>query len=182
MTKIANKTVKRLYDDKGRPKKDAPTRTPPPLSLTPETFTKDELESRKKGSYMLKVNAAQEGSADYKFTMYHVDGTDSLRTVIQWTKDIWQVINGLGLTNDPEGMIPLIEATCHASALSAFQDTMSTTRKRLRRERERKEWGTWSQSMVKPQMSSAKDRKKKHAPQRLNFPLTALMWKRLFVP
>jgi hypothetical protein len=65
-----------------------------------------------------------------------VDGTDSLRTVIQRTKDIWQVINGLGLTNDPEGMIPLIEATCHASALSAFQDTMSTTRERLRRERE----------------------------------------------
>jgi hypothetical protein len=88
MTKIANETTKRLFDEKGRPKKEVPTRTPPPLSLTPETFTKDELESRKKGSYMLKVNAAQEGSADYKFTMYHVDGTDSLRTAIQWTKDI----------------------------------------------------------------------------------------------
>jgi hypothetical protein len=85
---------------------------------------------------MLKVNSAQESSADYKFLMYHVDRTDSLRTVIQWTKDIWQVINGLGLMDDPEGMIPLIEATCHASALSAFQDTLSSTRERLRRERE----------------------------------------------
>jgi hypothetical protein len=55
MTKIANETVKRLYDEKGRPKKEsAPTRTPPPLSLTPETFSKDELETCKKGSYTLK--------------------------------------------------------------------------------------------------------------------------------
>jgi hypothetical protein len=62
---------------------------------------KDDLDLRKKGSYMLKVDPALETSADFKFTMYHVDGTESLRTTIQWYKDVWQVIKGLGLDGNP---------------------------------------------------------------------------------
>jgi hypothetical protein len=94
MTKIANETIKCLYSKKGQPKKDVPSSRTPPLPLVPETISKDELvDLRKKGSYdALKVNPALENSAEYKFSMYHVDGTESLRTTIQWYKDVWQVI------------------------------------------------------------------------------------------
>jgi hypothetical protein len=89
MTKIANETIKRLYSEKGQPKKDVPTSRTPPLPLVPETFSKDELDLRKKGSYALKVNPTLEHSAEYKSYMFHVDGTESLRTTIQWYKDVW---------------------------------------------------------------------------------------------
>jgi hypothetical protein len=59
MTKIANETIKRLYNEKGQPKKDVPFSRTPPLPLVPETFSKDELELRKKGSHALKVNPAR---------------------------------------------------------------------------------------------------------------------------
>jgi hypothetical protein len=141
MTKIASETVKRLYNDKGQPRKDLPPSRAPPLPLVPETFSKDDKDLRKKGSYMLKVNPALETSADFKFTMYHVDGTESLRTTIQWYKDVWQVIKGLGLDGNPEGMIPFIQTTCHGSANAAFQDTLQGLREELRQRREEQEVG-----------------------------------------
>jgi hypothetical protein len=141
MTKIANETVKRLYNEKGQPRKDVPFNRTPPLPLVPETFSKDDLDLRKKGSYMLKVDPAIETSADFKFTMYHVDGTESLRTTIQWYKDVWQVIKGLGLEGNPEGMIPFVQATCHGSANAAFQDVLQGLRAEISHLREEQEVG-----------------------------------------
>jgi hypothetical protein len=77
---------------------------------------------------MLKVTADDPDSADYKFSMYHVDGTNSIRNTIQWYKDIQQVINGLNLQANPEGMIPLIERVSESSAKAAFQDTLMNAR------------------------------------------------------
>jgi hypothetical protein len=104
----------------------------PPLPLEATTVSKDDLDLRKKTTYMLKVTAGDPDSADYKFSMYHVDGTNSIRDTIQWYKDILQVINGLNLQANPEGMIPLIEGVCESSAKAAFQDTLMNVRLKLR--------------------------------------------------
>jgi hypothetical protein len=104
----------------------------PPLPLEATTVSKDDLDLRKKTTYMLKVTAGDPDSADYKFSMYHVDGTNSIRDTIQWYKDILQVIKGLNLHANPEGMIPLIEGVCESSAKAAFQDTLMNARLKLR--------------------------------------------------
>jgi hypothetical protein len=82
------------------------------------------LDLHKKATFMLKVSPADQNSAKYKFSMYHVDGTDNICTTIQWYKDIGQVIQGLNLQDNPEGMIPLIESVCEASAKATLQDTL----------------------------------------------------------
>jgi hypothetical protein len=65
----------------------------PPLPLEATAVSKDDLDLHKKTTYMLKVAADDPDSADYKFSMYHVDGTNSIRDTIQWYKDILQVIS-----------------------------------------------------------------------------------------
>jgi hypothetical protein len=94
--------------------------------------SKDDLDLRKKTMYMLKVAADDPDSADYKFSMYHVDGTNSIRDMIQWYKDILHIINGLNLQANPEGMVPLIEGVCESSAKATFQDTLMNARLKLR--------------------------------------------------
>jgi hypothetical protein len=88
----------------------------PPLPLEVTAVSKDDLDLQKKTTYMLKVASDDPDSADYKFSMYHVDGTNSICDMIQWYKDILQVINGLNLQANPDGMIPLIERVCESSA------------------------------------------------------------------
>jgi hypothetical protein len=78
--------------------------------------TKEELDLQKSSQFYLKIN---------KFTMYHIDGTETLRQTLQWYKDIQQVITGMN-TTEAEQMIPLIEGCCEGSALAAFQDTLTT--------------------------------------------------------
>jgi hypothetical protein len=105
----------------------------PPLPLEATAVSKDDVDLRKKTTYsMLKVAADDPDSADYKFSMYHVDGTNSIRDMIQWYKDILQVINGLNLQANPKGMVPLIEGVCESSAKAAFQDTLMNARLKLR--------------------------------------------------
>jgi hypothetical protein len=60
----------------------------------------------------------------YKFTMYHIDGSKTLRQTIQWYKDILLVITGMDI-KDAEQMIPLIEQQCEGSAQAAFQNTLN---------------------------------------------------------
>jgi hypothetical protein len=111
--KIAKKTVDKLFTKNGVPIKDTPKRTPPPLALVVETLTN------------LKINPkdSSKKAKDYKFTIYHIDGTESLRQTIQWYKDIQLVISGTD-TTEAEQMIPLIEGRCEGSALAAFQDPL----------------------------------------------------------
>jgi hypothetical protein len=70
--------------------------------------TKDELDLRKSSQFILKINPkdASKKSKEYKFTMYHIDGTQNLQQTIQWYKDIQQVITRMN-TTEAEQMIPL---------------------------------------------------------------------------
>jgi hypothetical protein len=125
---LPRKTVNKLFTKNGVPNKDAPKHKPPPLTLVVEVQTKDELDLRKSSQFTLKINAkdtSKKLSKVYKFTMYHIDGTETLRQTIQWYKDIQQVITGMN-TTEAEQMTPLIEGRCEGSALAAFQDTLTT--------------------------------------------------------
>jgi hypothetical protein len=123
--KIAKKTVNRLFTKNGVPIKEAPKHKPPPSALVVETPTKDELDLRKSSQFNLKINPkdSSKKAKDFKFTMYHIDGTKTLRQTLQWYKDIQQVITGMN-TMEAKQMIPLIEGRCKGSALAAFQDTL----------------------------------------------------------
>lgn len=123
--KIQQKVVKALYNDKGQPK-DTPTsliRSPPPLELVSEEISKDELEKRKKSSFTLKVNPELENSTEYKYSVYHVNGTEGLRLMIVWMKDMEKVIKGLRIES-PEAMISLVADRCEGSALHAFNEAL----------------------------------------------------------
>jgi uncharacterized protein YukE len=124
--KIADKTVKKLYNDKGVPK-EQPKHKPPPLSLSPEKLTKEQADLRKRSQFHLYVNPSQEGSQTYKFNLYHVDGTETLRAHIQWYKDIHKIIEQQ-LINEAENQVSLVENSCEGAALAAFQDSMAGIR------------------------------------------------------
>jgi hypothetical protein len=122
--KIAKKTVGKLFTRNGVPNKDAPKHKPPPLALVvDEVQTKDELDLQKSSQFYLKINpkdTLKKSAKEYKFTMYHIDGTETLRQTIQWYKDIQQVITRMN-TMEAEQMTPLIGGRCKGSALTAFQ-------------------------------------------------------------
>jgi hypothetical protein len=126
--KIAKKTVDKLFTKNGVPNKDAPKHKPPPLTLTVEVQSKDEQDLRKSSQFYLKVNPKdtlkKATKEQYKFTMYHIDGSENLRQTIQWYKDILQVITGMSI-KDAEQMVPLIEQRWEGSAQAAFQDTLN---------------------------------------------------------
>jgi hypothetical protein len=127
--KIAKKIVDKLFTKNGVPNKDAPKHKPPPLTLTVEVQSKDEQELRKSSQFYLKVNpkntSKKASKENYKFTMYHIDGSETLHQTIKWYKDILLVITGMGI-KDAEQMVPLIEQQCKGSAQAAFQNTLNT--------------------------------------------------------
>jgi hypothetical protein len=127
--KIAKKTVDKLFTKSGVPNKDVPKHKPPPLTLTVEVQSKDEQDLRKSSQFYLKVNPKDNSKKatkeQYKFTMYHIDGSETLRQTIQWYKDILLVLTGMGI-KDAEQMVPLIEQQCEGSAQAAFQTTLNT--------------------------------------------------------
>jgi hypothetical protein len=51
---------------------------PPPLPLALEVVSKDDLDLCKNATFMLKVSPSDQDSAEYKFSMYHVNGTDNV--------------------------------------------------------------------------------------------------------
>jgi hypothetical protein len=111
--KIAKKTVDKLFTKNGVPNKEAPKHKPPPLTLTVEVQSKDKQDLRKSSQFYLKVNPKDSSKKkvtkeQYKFTMYYIDGSETLCQTIQWYKDILQVITGMSIKG-AEQMIPLIE-------------------------------------------------------------------------
>jgi hypothetical protein len=124
--RISKGTMKTLYNEKGfaKQEKEQPAlRSSAPLSLVPESPTKDELENRKKSVFQLPVVPGCEDSKDVKFALYHLDGTESLRETIKWFKDVQRVVKALTIT-DPTSAIAMITDLLEGAALAAFQNSL----------------------------------------------------------
>jgi hypothetical protein len=106
---------------------------PPPLSLVPKPWTKEELALRRSSLFTLRVNPSQTTGPEYKFSIYHIDGTEDLRTVLNWFKDIKRVINGLH-AEKAEDKVPLIDGCCSGAASAAFHGKLQKTRQQLERQ------------------------------------------------
>ena len=75
-----------------------------PLPLMDKSITKDELDLHKKSKYEVPIDRNDPNAGTISSDIYHIDGTEDLRTIIQWKRDITGIVNGKGITN-PEVIV-----------------------------------------------------------------------------
>jgi len=91
------------------------------LSLIPEDDeSEDREDSTKYCTYKLAaVPGSTTNTNKYSFTMLKVDGTQSIRAMIKWTRDVGVVFKGLQITT-PIGKHAMMQEMCSGSTLTAF--------------------------------------------------------------
>ena len=73
------------------------------LPLELDTLESETLDSSNSVRYELKTSPAEADSPTYRKTIRILQGSESIRTIIQWVKDVDTVMIGLGLDVDPAG-------------------------------------------------------------------------------
>ena len=92
-----------------------------PLSLVPEDdVSEDKSDSTRYCSFKLRSSPADADSAKYSFTMMKVDGSQSIRDHIRWTRNIVKVFTGLNIM-DVHDQRRMTEEICLGSVLTAYQ-------------------------------------------------------------
>jgi len=92
----------------------------PFLSLVPEEESEEREDSSKYCSYKLMVAPKSTSNTNkYTFTMLKVDGTQSIRAILKWTRDIEVVFKGLDVEDAPE-KFSMIQEMCSGATLTAF--------------------------------------------------------------
>jgi hypothetical protein len=75
--------------------------------------------------FALKADPANLDSAEYKFQMRILKGSEDARGILTWADDIRHVISGLGITN-PVPAYMLYTQCMHGTALSTFEVIVRT--------------------------------------------------------
>ena len=102
----------------------------PILSLRPdEDDTTDHKDHTKCGSFKLRANPTDADSSKYSFSLPYVDGTQSVRSHLQWKTNVERVIIGLGIRDNGDAQYNLILQLCTGAALVAFTETFQTVHK-----------------------------------------------------
>ena len=98
----------------------------PPLSLVPDDeVIEDKTDSTKYCIFKLFTSPAaairpnNPNTAYYSFALKKVDGTQSIRDHIKWTKDTVTVLDGQNIT-DADDKLQLLQQMCSGEALTAF--------------------------------------------------------------
>ena len=92
--KVSTGTVKALSVAKGHSGFDRPKL---PLPLTSPELTKGELELQTKNKFTPKVLPGKKTSMEYMKVLYHINGTEEPRAILQWQKDLETICIGLNL-------------------------------------------------------------------------------------
>jgi hypothetical protein len=71
----------------------------PPLPLITIVPTKDQLDARKYSKYEVPVDHTNPDAGSLQCVIYHINGTEDLRTIILWKQDIASMIDGKRITN-----------------------------------------------------------------------------------
>ena len=82
-----------------------------PLPLIIRQPTKADLEARTFSKYTVPVDPAKASQGEISSIIYHIDGTEDLRTTIQWKLDIDHMISAKRVTNI-ESIQELTRARC----------------------------------------------------------------------
>ena len=91
-----------------------------PLPLMDKSVTKDELDLRRKSKYEVPIDRNDPNAGTISSVIYHIDGTEDLRTIIQWKKDITGIVNGKGITN-PEVIVKLTMDRCEGAPRNTYE-------------------------------------------------------------
>ena len=95
----------------------------PPLPLATEEVP--ELEPHRSSKFKLRTNPGQNDSPTYDFHMVELDGSESLRTALRFTRDILKVFAGLHITTD-EAKHRLYEEMLTSEALNQYKNGVAT--------------------------------------------------------
>ena len=96
------------------------TKEIPLLPLTLEELASEEKEdSSHYCSYKLLVAPGTTNTNKYSFTMLNVDGTQSIRAILKWTRDILTVFKGLAIAGAPTKHA-MVQEMCSGGTLMAF--------------------------------------------------------------
>ena len=85
-----------------------------------KSVTKDELDLRRKSKYEVPIDRNDPNAGTISSVIYHIDGTEDLRTIIQWKKDITGIVNGKGITY-PEVIVMLTMDSCEGAPRNTFE-------------------------------------------------------------
>ena len=92
-----------------------------PLPLLDKVLTKDKCDLRKKSEYDVLIDPANPIIGNIKSSIYHINGMEDLRGIIQWKKDVKSIITGKNIQK-PKVMVKLTMDCC----LGAPHDTYET--------------------------------------------------------
>ena len=98
------------------------------LPLVPESEI-DILDSSNSVRYDLKTSPALADSATYRKTVRILTGSESVRTIIKWYKDVDTVLVGLNIATDNAGCIlrmPIINSLMTGTPTSLFDNALTT--------------------------------------------------------
>ena len=91
-----------------------------PLPLLDKVLTKDEYDLRKKLEYDVLIDPANPTSGNIKSYIYHIKGTEDLRSIIQWKKDVESIITGKNIQK-PEVMVKLTMDRCSGAPRDTYE-------------------------------------------------------------
>lgn len=95
----------------------------PPLPLATEEVP--ELEPHRSSKFKLRTNPGQNDSPTYDFHMVKLDGSESLRVALRFTRDILKVFVGLDITTDA-AKHRLYEEMLTSEALNQYKNGVAT--------------------------------------------------------
>jgi hypothetical protein len=94
-----------------------------PLPLRIRQPTKADLEARTYSKYTVPVDHSNTSSGDISSIIYHIDGTEDLRTTIQWKLDIDHMVSAKRVTN-LEVILELTRARCQGAPRQTYLTLM----------------------------------------------------------
>jgi len=98
------------------------------LPLVPKTHkTKEELEARKLSKFMVNTNPANANAGKYETYVYHIDGSEEARDIIEWKKTIEDVTAQLNIQTG-EDVISMTKGQCEGAARIAYENKIAERR------------------------------------------------------
>jgi len=105
-----------------------PTKAKAVLPLAPRTTrTKDELEARKRSKFMVSTNPANVNAGKYETYVYHIDGSEEARDIIEWKKAMEDVAARLNFQTG-EDAISMTKGQCEGAARIAYENKIAERR------------------------------------------------------
>ena len=99
-----------------------------PLPLPFTELTNEELKMQTKSKFTLKVLPGKKKSVEYTKVLYHINGTEEPREILQWQNDLKTIRIGLNL-NNPKTIFFFTALQCYGAAKDAYLSCILDARK-----------------------------------------------------